>query len=124
MSALLFRMCKKCFQYKAHKFLRWAQNRQQWLSGSVTNMTHAISRFAGAQMLIRKPPSQVFEAFIDPSITKNFWFTKGSDRLTLNKKITWTWEMYNLSTTVTAKEIIENEKILFEWDTPPRMVEF
>src|SRR5215510_6805542 len=91
---------------------------------SVTNMTNAISRFAEAQMLIRKPPSQVFEAFIDPSITKNFWFTKGSDRLTLNKKITWTWEMYNLSTTVTAKEIIENEKILFEWDTPPRMVEF
>ena len=87
-------------------------------------MTNAPSKFAEAQMLIRKPASQVFEAFIDPSLTKNFWFTKGSDRLTLNKKITWTWEMYNVSTTVTAKEILENEKILFEWDTPPRMVEF
>ena len=47
------------------------------------------SRCAEAQMLIRKPVDEVFEAFINPSITKNFWFTKGSDRLEVDKKITW-----------------------------------
>ena len=39
-----------------------------------------------AKMLIRKPVSQVFEAFIDPALTSNFWFTKGSDKLEVNKK--------------------------------------
>ena len=87
-------------------------------------MTDNYSKCAEAQMLIRKPVAEVFEAFIDPAITKNFWFTKGSGKLELNKKITWEWEMYNVSTTVVTKEIIPNEKISFEWGEPPRTVEF
>ena len=79
---------------------------------------------AEAQMLIRKPVEEVFEAFINPAITKNFWFTKGSDRLEVDKKITWTWEMYNISTTVIAREILPNQRILFEWDSPAKAVEF
>ena len=79
---------------------------------------------AEAQMLIRKPVAEVFEAFIDPSLTKKFWFTKGSGRLEVNKKVTWGWEMYNVSTTVVAKEILKNDKILFEWSDPPKTVEF
>src|SRR5689334_19366279 len=81
-------------------------------------------RSAGAQMLIRKPVAEVFQAFIDPSITKNFWFTKGSDKLAVNKKLVWEWEMYNVSTTVTPLQIMQNEKILFEWGEPARTVEF
>lgn len=34
-----------------------------------------------AQMMIRKPVAEVFEAFVDPEITVNFWFTKSSNRL-------------------------------------------
>lgn len=79
---------------------------------------------AGAQMMIRKPAAEVFEAFIDPAITKNFWFTKGSGKLEVNKKVTWEWEMYNVSATVVPKEILQNEKILFEWGNPPTTVEF
>ena len=79
---------------------------------------------AEAQMLIRKPVEEVFEAFIDPAITKNFWFTKGSGKLEVNKKVTWEWEMYNVSTPVVAKEILRNEKIVFEWDEDPKTVEF
>ncbi len=33
-----------------------------------------------AEMLIRRPVAVVFEAFIDPTITSKFWFTKGSGR--------------------------------------------
>lgn len=40
-----------------------------------------------AQMLIRKPAAIVFNAFIDPNVTKNFWFTKGSDALAVGKNI-------------------------------------
>lgn len=80
--------------------------------------------YAGAQMLIRKPAAEVFEAFIDPSITKNFWFSKGSGKLEVNKKITWEWEMYNVAAPVVAREIQQDERILLEWGKPAKMVEF
>ena len=87
-------------------------------------MNNNKAKCAEAQMLIRKPVEEVFEAFINPSITKNFWFTKGSGRLEVDKKITWEWEMYNVSTTVIAREILPNQRILFEWDSPAKAVEF
>jgi len=87
-------------------------------------MDNNISTCAEAQMVIRRPVAEVFEAFIDPAVTKNFWFTKGSDKLQVNKKITWEWEMYGVSTTVVGKEIIQNEKIVFEWGEPTKVVEF
>jgi uncharacterized protein YndB with AHSA1/START domain len=37
-------------------------------------------KYSEAQMLIRKPVSEVFNAFIDPEKTKYFWFTKGSGK--------------------------------------------
>lgn len=77
-----------------------------------------------AQMLIRKPVEQVFDTFIDPEITRNFWFTHGSGRLEEGKSFTWEWEMYNVSTPVFVKEIVSNEKILIEWDQPPTTVDF
>jgi uncharacterized protein YndB with AHSA1/START domain len=88
------------------------------------NMKHENLRCAEAQMLIRKPVADVFEAFIDPAITKHFWFTKGSGKLEVNRRVTWEWEMYNVSTPVLPKEILHNEKILFEWDEQPKTVEF
>lgn len=80
---------------------------------------------AEAQMLIRKPVAEVFEALVNPELTKNFWFTKGSGRLEVNKKVTWEWEMYNVTTPVVAREILQNEKIVFVWgDDQPKTVEF
>lgn len=76
------------------------------------------------QMLIRKPADKVFEAFIDPEITKNFWFTHGSDKLEVGKSVTWQWEMYGVSTKVIAKEIVPSKKIIIEWDEPATTVDF
>jgi uncharacterized protein YndB with AHSA1/START domain len=87
-------------------------------------MTDKNLKCAEAQMIIRKPVAVVFNAFIDPEITKNFWFTKGSGKLEVGKKVTWKWEMYNVSTPVEAKEILQNEKLVFEWDEQPKTVEF
>lgn len=87
-------------------------------------MTDKNLKFAEAQMLIRKPVAMVFEAFIDPAITKHFWFTKGSGRLETGKTITWEWEMYNVSTKVFVKEIIPNKKISIDWDEPKTSVDF
>ena len=57
---------------------------------------------AKAEMLIRKPVAQVFEAFVDPAITSKFWFTKGSGRLEAGKRIRWDWEMYDVFAQVSA----------------------
>ncbi len=76
------------------------------------------------QMQIRKPASLVFNVFVDPNLTKEFWFTKGSDKLEVGKTVTWTWEMYNHSTQVFVKNIIENEKITIEWGEPLTTVDF
>ena len=75
-------------------------------------------------MLIRKPVSQVFAAFVDPAITSNFWFTKASGKLGVNKKIIWEWEMYGVSASIDVKEIIPDKKISIEWDDPRIQVEF
>lgn len=89
-------------------------------------MTDNNLKYSEAQMLIRKPVSKVFEAFIDPELTKHFWFTKGSDKLEVGKTVTWEWEMYNFSTKVVAKEILAEKKISIEWFTtnPPTTVDF
>jgi uncharacterized protein YndB with AHSA1/START domain len=70
---------------------------------------------AKAEMLIRKPAAEVFEAFVDPEITKRFWFTKSTGRLEAGERITWTWEMYDVSIQVVVKEIEIGKKILIEW---------
>jgi uncharacterized protein YndB with AHSA1/START domain len=70
---------------------------------------------AKAEMLIRRPVTEVFEAFIDPAITTKFWFTKSSGRLELGKPIHWDWEMHNASTDVNVKAIEPNKRILVEW---------
>lgn len=86
----------------------------------MTNTTKIVK----AQMLIRRPAEEVFQAFIDPEITRNFWFTHGSGKLEEGKSFTWEWEMHNVSTTVTVKEIVANRRILIEWDQPPTAVDF
>lgn len=76
------------------------------------------------QMLIRKPVHEVFQAFINPQITTNFWFTKSSGNLEKGKKITWKWEMYNVATEVEVQEIIQNKLISIKWDEPSTTVDF
>ena len=77
-----------------------------------------------AQMLIRKPVSKVFRAFIDPEMTKNFWFTKSSGKLETGKIVKWEWEMYNVSINVVVKEIVQDKMISIDWSDPVTAVEF
>jgi uncharacterized protein YndB with AHSA1/START domain len=81
---------------------------------------------AKAQILIRKPVAQVFEALIDPAITSHFWFSKGNGRLETGKRVRWDWEMYGQHTEVDVKSIEKNKRILIEWNGPenPSSVEW
>jgi uncharacterized protein YndB with AHSA1/START domain len=71
---------------------------------------------ATAEMLIRRPVADVFEAIVDPRITSRFWFTKGSGKLEPGKEVRWDWEMYGVSTQVKVKEFEPNRRILLEWE--------
>jgi uncharacterized protein YndB with AHSA1/START domain len=70
---------------------------------------------AKVEMLIRKPVSEVFEAFVDPTVTSKFWFSKGSGRLEEGKQVQWDWEMYNFSVQVNVKKVGANKRIVVEW---------
>ena len=77
-----------------------------------------------AQMLIRRPAAEVFEAFVDPAITTKFWFTKSSGRLAPGAEVRWDREMYGASTQVRVKAVDPNTRILIEWGDPPCPVEW
>jgi uncharacterized protein YndB with AHSA1/START domain len=81
---------------------------------------------AKAEMLIRRPISEVFEAFVDPAMTTQFWFTKASGRLEEGKRIQWDWEMYGVSMQVIVKALEPNKRILIEWSAyeTPTFVEW
>ena len=69
-------------------------------------------------LLIRKPPIEVFEAFAEPAITTQFWFTKGTDRLESEKRVEWHWEMYGFSVPVHVKEAQPPTRIVIDWGEP------
>lgn len=81
---------------------------------------------AKAEMLIRKPVKDVFEAFVNPALTTKFWFTKSSGRLEAGRSVVWEWEMYGVSTRVDAEAVEENRRILIEWEgySGPETVEW
>jgi uncharacterized protein YndB with AHSA1/START domain len=70
---------------------------------------------AKAEMLIRRPVAEVFEAFVNPEITTKFWFTRGSARLEAGKQVQWDWQMYNTSIRVNVREVEQNKRILLVW---------
>lgn len=80
--------------------------------------------YVEAQMLIRKPIEVVFEAFINPEVTTNFWFTKSTGKLEEGKTVTWEWEMYSVKNVVNVHQIIPNQLIKTEWGEPSVNVDY
>lgn len=94
------------------------------LSWKTKEMENEYVPTVETQMLIRKPVDEVFQAFINPEVTTNFWFTKSSGILEAGKKATWEWEMYHVSAEVSVKKIEPNKLIRIEWDEPSTIVDF
>jgi uncharacterized protein YndB with AHSA1/START domain len=67
-------------------------------------------------MLVRRPPDEVFEALADPSVTTRFWYTRSTGRMTEGAELTWTWEMYGVSSKVWVEEVRPGRVIRFRWD--------
>ncbi len=83
-------------------------------------MTLETPPAARVEMLFRVPVARVFEAFVDPSITTKFWFTRSDGRLEPGKTLRWYWDMFNVSGPVTVLAVEPNERIRIEWGEAPR----
>lgn len=70
-------------------------------------------------MLIRRPAAEVFEAFVDPTVTTQFWFTRGNGRLETGKQVEWAWEMYGFAMTVNVKAVEPDRRIVVEFPGEP-----
>ncbi|MFN7915466.1 MAG: SRPBCC family protein [Vicinamibacterales bacterium] len=77
---------------------------------------------ARTQMLIRRPASAVYAAFIDPAITSRFWFSRGSAVLTPGAHVTWYWDMYGAAAQVDVVALEEHRRIAVRWPTPVEWV--
>ncbi len=76
-------------------------------------------------MGIRRPPSDVLSALVDPAQTTRFWFTKSSGRVEAGARLRWDWEMYGASADVSVRDV-QPDKIVFDWgaaDGPTRTVD-
>jgi uncharacterized protein YndB with AHSA1/START domain len=87
----------------------------------MANVTPVV---VNAQMLIRRPVAEVFEAFVNPEITTKFWFTKSSGKLEQGKTVRWDWEMFGVGDELTVKDLEENRRILIEWASDSSKVEW
>jgi len=50
-------------------------------------LTHIPAMKTG--ILIRRPAAEVFEAFVNPEITTQFWFTRSSGKLAPGAQVEW-----------------------------------
>ena len=71
---------------------------------------------ASAGMLIRRPVAEVFEAFVDPAITRRFWFSEGSGRLAPGARVTWTWGMYGFVSPAAVTAFEPDRRLAVDWD--------
>lgn len=76
------------------------------------------------QMLIRKPINDVFNAFINPEITTQFWFSHSTGKLEQGKTVEWRWAKYEVTAQVKVLNITENRLIQVIWGDPKSTVDF
>jgi uncharacterized protein YndB with AHSA1/START domain len=81
---------------------------------------------ARAEMLIRRPVSEVFEALVNPDIAVHFWLNRASARLEEAVRITWEWGAFGAPVDVTVLEFEKDRRVLFEWTAfgKPTIVEW
>lgn len=77
-----------------------------------------------AQMLVRKPAAEVFEAMVNPDITTRFWFTRSSGRLAPGSTVRWDWETFGVSDVLTVREFEQDARLLIAWESDPTLVEW
>lgn len=72
------------------------------------------------QLLIRAPAEAVYNAFANPEVTTQFWFSHSDGPLKTGATRIWEWRMFGCSTSVDVIEATPHSRILVEWGEPTR----
>jgi len=66
--------------------------------------------------IIMQPLSLVYKSVIEPEKITKYFVSNSSGKLIEGAKIEWEFKDYNVIIKVNVIEIIENEKIMFNWE--------
>lgn len=66
-------------------------------------------------MGIRRPPTDVFQAFVDPAITTRFWLADSTGPLTEGATVVWELPAEGVSAELVVQDVVQPARILFEW---------
>lgn len=73
------------------------------------------SLLAQAELLIRRPAAEVYQAFVSPRQLSRFWLAKASAPLAVGKKVRWHFPVPGVSDAVTAKVLEPGRRIVVAW---------
>lgn len=73
---------------------------------------------AKVDIRVRTPVERVYEAFVDPDLITQFWFTRAESRLEQGKRTRWYWDMYGISDEIYVHALEPNRRIRIEWSFP------
>ena len=70
---------------------------------------------AKAELRIARPPTEVFEAIVDPEKMSRYFISSGSGRLETGKSVEWTWADVGARMTIKSGEVVSPQRISFRW---------
>jgi uncharacterized protein YndB with AHSA1/START domain len=68
------------------------------------------------QMLVRRPPREVWRAFVEPDEISEFWLARSSHRLGPGVTAHWQFKVATAETNVTVIDAVEPELLDLRWD--------
>ena len=72
------------------------------------------------QLKIRKPVGEVFDAVADPKQLSGYFVQAASGPLEAGKTVMWRFAEVAGEYPVVVREVVRNERIVFEWDAPDK----
>jgi uncharacterized protein YndB with AHSA1/START domain len=75
----------------------------------------ATLRSATAQMLIRRPPGEVFAAFVNPTLLRKFWLNDASGPLGPGARVRWKFMVPGAEADVVVRRFEAPSHLAFDW---------
>jgi uncharacterized protein YndB with AHSA1/START domain len=74
-----------------------------------------MSQTVRATMMIRRPPGEVFAAFVNPQVLRKFWLRDASGPLAPRARVEWHFMVAGASETVVVTDFESPHLIGFDW---------
>ena len=70
---------------------------------------------ATAEMLIRRPPGEVFSAFVNPTLLRKFWLSDASGPLAPGARVRWKFMVPGAEADVVVRRFEAPSHLAFDW---------